>query len=766
MGYELNKIMRQYGVATANIPAYAGTPNPGQAPVAPTELVAPTLREMPVVGAAPKDPGKRATPEQQAAYQTALGAYNAARADLSAWNAEKKTYDPLKKAYDAALPQYNTDLANYNTAKSAYDTVKAAYAADQVNYNAYRDEYRNRLMNTPMYLHSQFNTRLPAPAPTPAPSPATTTNAPLTVPDLYRRYLGREPEEAGLLGWQQQFGEEISPQERATFIAAARPEMQQRGLNQFGRQFYEDTGSYFGGVLAAPNYINAPLPSTQSPAASATSAAGRGPSGQTLEFRNGVRGYYLPDSYPNNDPLGGGLNVGLPRGVPQGAQYDRPRGTYFVPYAKGGGVKTHYADGDLVDLKAKYGEPVENDFPPQIAFALPPEEQLPKPTLLPAETIPQAQMSAPQQVTAKPTGMDDSLLGMLQKYGGGADYSADIAAARTKVGDASKKFNDLLTSAMNQQETPDKSEMYWRLAAAFGAPTRTGAFGENLGLAAGQMGEYKKSEREALRARKNLQLQLQAKGAELELAGAKEDLSNLRTLQAETMKDRRALITEYLKSGQPQSEAGKAAKDAGFTQGTQEFNDFVKKYISDKIESGNLIKEAMVAIAAGTLRVRQSAEDRARESAGKLTPAEVKMKGDSETALGALDDAMGMVKQAFSLNPNTFDGTYADIITQKILEQTNPKDPRVLATRNQRNILSKGAISNLRAAFGGNPTEGERAALLDLEGLDAKSREERATIMKNTFKLLQARREREQKRLNEISQGLYRETTPSAGDLE
>jgi hypothetical protein len=39
--------------------------------------------------------------------------------------------------------------------------------------------------------------------------------------------------------------------------------------------------------------------------------------------------------------------------------------------------------------------------------------------------------------------------------------------------------------------------------------------------------------------------------------------------------------------------------------------------------------------------------------------------------------------------------------------------------------------------------------------------------MRNAFKSLQSARERQQKRLNEINQGLYREVgTPTAGGLE
>jgi hypothetical protein len=121
---------------------------------------------------------------------------------------------------------------------------------------------------------------------------------------------------------------------------------------------------------------------------------------------------------------------------------------------------------------------------------------------------------------------------------------------------------------------------------------------------------------------------------------------------------------------------------------------------------------------------------------------------------------MSSLKRAYSLNPQTFGGTLAEIAQFKILEQTNPKDPRVLATREQNNLLSKGAVDKLRSSFGGNPTEGERAALLALEGLDSKSQEERKLIMQSTYKLLANRKTREEKRLNEILSGAYRQTLP------
>jgi hypothetical protein len=51
--------------------------------------------------------------------------------------------------------------------------------------------------------------------------------------------------------------------------------------------------------------------------------------------------------------------------------------------------------------------------------------------------------------------------------------------------------------------------MYFRLAAAMSAPTKTGTFGENLGLAAGQMAEYSKTMRESEANKNQLRLEIQ-----------------------------------------------------------------------------------------------------------------------------------------------------------------------------------------------------------------------------------------------------------------
>jgi hypothetical protein len=338
-------------------------------------------------------------------------------------------------------------------------------------------------------------------------------------------------------------------------------------------------------------------------------------------------------------------------------------------------------------------------------------------------------------------------------------YAAELKAATELSKTENDAFAAVLQNAMKSRAAPpDKTELYFRLAAAFGSPTKTGGLTENLALAGQEMGEYSKEQRAVKKAEDQLQLELALDAQKLKMQGARDEVTSLRSLAGEESKDRRAILMEYLKSGQPQSEGGKIAVDAGLKPGTPEYSKFVNDYVAKKLEGDDAYKTMMADIAQGNLNLRTAAADRQIAAAAKLTPNEVKLKTETENNLGSLDDSMGMLQSAYDLNPLTFDGTLTDWTEQKLLEQFDPKDQRVLASRQQANLLSKGAIAKLKATLGGNPTEGERAAILALEGIDAMSKEERKRIMKDTFVILKARRAREQKRLNEITQGLYRDT--------
>ena len=144
----------------------------------------------------------------------------------------------------------------------------------------------------------------------------------------------------------------------------------------------------------------------------------------------------------------------------------------------------------------------------------------------------------------------------------------------------------------------------------------------------------------------------------------------------------------------------------------------------------------------------------------------MKLKTETEDVLAQGDQALSDLKKAYALNPNTFDTSLGDKAQRLLLENTQSDHPKVVATREMENLLSKSAVGKLRASFGGNPTEGERKILLDLEGIGAKSVKERNEIILNAFAALKTSKERHAKRLADINAGKYRDTTPEITPTE
>ena len=450
-----------------------------------------------------------------------------------------------------------------------------------------------------------------------------------------------------------------------------------------------------------------------------------------------------------------------------------------VGFAKGGRVKTHFQTGganqatDIDQMAENYGVAPQADimsyqgsklFPMQGQATAPVSDQMTRRDAYPPTT--QSPMDA------RATQLD----ALLQRYAGNTtDYSAELAEARKTANTESMAFQKMIQDAMkgSADEAPSKAEMYFRLASAFGSPTKTGHFAETLGNVNKELAAYSKEERDARKAQRALQLQMGLKGQEMRMASAKDDLTTLKTLAAEGMKDKRAItaevIKDFIKSGEPESAAGKQARDEGLRPGSKEFQARVSEIAQTSVDA----KLAQVTATLAGMSVQQANQalamskfENQKAQQSKLSPQEMKLKSETEDILTSTDQAMADLKRAYQLNPNTFDTSLGDIAQRKVLETAGSKDPKVIATREQTNLLSKSAVGKLKTAFGGNPTEGERKILLDLEGIDSKSKEERAIIMRNSYTALKNRREREQKRLNDIKQGLYRDTSAPSGELE
>ena len=425
-------------------------------------------------------------------------------------------------------------------------------------------------------------------------------------------------------------------------------------------------------------------------------------------------------------------------------------GAVDVPRFQFGGLNEVDRDKDFATLAEEYG-------------AQPPAE--PAPQLLAVQPL------AAQQ----PMNLESMLAKYMQP--GASSYGAELAEARGRARAETEAFNKMLQDAIKgsgEGGGPSKSEMYFRLAAAFADPGKTGSFGEGLGRAAGAVAEQKKAEREARRAAARESLQLGLTAQQARMTGAREDVSSLRQLAGEEMKDKRTvtaeLLKEWTKRNDPVSTAGKQAQDEGLKPGTPQFQARVREISELAVDRANAQIQATVAgmsVAAANLALGQARFTQQQTEARRLTPQELTLKTDTENAIAASDSAMRSLKQAYQLNPNSFDASLPDLAQRKILEAAGSKDTKLVNTRTMENLLGEQALSQLKTTFGSAPTEGERKILMDLQGIGAKSREERAIIMRNAYKSLQSARERQQKRLNEINQGLYREVgTPTAGGLE
>ena len=409
-------------------------------------------------------------------------------------------------------------------------------------------------------------------------------------------------------------------------------------------------------------------------------------------------------------------------------------------YAEGGEVKTYQQGGleDRITERPIYGDALLERFGRAIDRA--------GATQRAADNAPPPPIYDPYAAPEEDTRRSD-LEAILERYMPQTDYSGDLAAARERQ----KAEFDAFAAMIKGQASPEadrasKAEMYFRLAAAFGAPTRTGSFGENLALASGELAEVAAGKRKSAADQRARELELQK--TRMEMAGSEVDA--LRSAARSGAADQRAiaekLIEQSLAAGKPQSSAGKEAVDMGFTPGTPE-------YAAKVAELTEMQRKRELAALEGQLLAQQ-----------RMPAALINLKTETEDKISSVAQAMADVKEAFELNPNSFSGSALDQLQYIPLATLGSDAPKVVNTRRIENLLGEQALGRLKTTFGAAPTEGERKILMDLQGIGAKSLEERAEIMLRLYDVLDQRRERELRRLQEITSGQYGVYQPEEGE--
>jgi len=342
--------------------------------------------------------------------------------------------------------------------------------------------------------------------------------------------------------------------------------------------------------------------------------------------------------------------------------------------------------------------------------------------------------------------------------------STATSDARTALDTARADFSAMLQrSADTAAQGPSESEKWFRLAAAFGKPTQSGHFMENLGLANEALADFKSDKRAAQSASDALLMQ----GAEFNLDYLKEDLANATAAGAAERDWKRGMAAELLQyerdqlqktedrefdlaviagerkyeDGKPKSAAAKIATDMGLTG--EKYNEFIKEYYEREQAVAALEVEAL------TKQVTQ------------LSAGELNLKGDTETQIESAEASLALLDKALGLNKLAYGKGMYDSGKMAFLGQFRPEDPEYIATMELEQILSSNALASLKSTFGGQISDGERKSLSALQGIEAKSSAERERIIKNAAEALVNILSKRRIKLEKISSGEYGTKTPT-----
>tara|TARA_R110002020_G_scaffold136464_1_gene304292 strand:- start:3950 stop:6226 length:2277 start_codon:yes stop_codon:yes gene_type:complete len=330
-------------------------------------------------------------------------------------------------------------------------------------------------------------------------------------------------------------------------------------------------------------------------------------------------------------------------------------------------------------------------------------------------------------------------------------YDNKLAQQQQQLGENTAAFQKMMLDiAEGQSAGPSESEQWFRLAAALNE-SKDGSFMGSVASAAEEFAEIGKEKRQA-----------GVKGDALKLQAAKYGLDTLEKAITQTSglaKEKRdeirntrnyyrELIDEHKKfqrdkkydlmvlreqrafdADKPLTTAAKTAKDMGLQRGTPEYNEFVQKYYAEEQAIRKLEMQAMKA------------------NAGRLTNPEITQLVDADTKLDAVNESLSNLNEALKINPKAYGDSWTDVAAKFAKGVYAPNDEKYRMSERLENLLTKGALRVLKLTFGGNITEGERAILIKVQGLGTKSVKERGEIITEAARaLVNVRRKLEERR--------------------
>lgn len=405
-----------------------------------------------------------------------------------------------------------------------------------------------------------------------------------------------------------------------------------------------------------------------------------------------------------------------------------------------------------------------------------------------------------------------SSTGYTSSRGAANPYTGQLQALLTKYLENSEKTSTdkqaLLDKAreriMARSAGPDSAEMAFRLAAAFGKPTRTGGFGETLGNVAEATAESLATQRKSKQELEDLTLKYDLAASDVKGEQYKTQVGALSALARSTPKDR---LTEIEKMQEiiDDPRANQKAKDnaqARITYLTTRpssapkateveklidkindpaISDASKKLYQQRLNKLNYIAPEAKAekdkdkpmspagkmaadegLVPGTPEFQARVKKLAGEGKGvTLSPTEQKEMFEADDAVNAGKVVMLNLLKAKELNNKAYSGFGAG--ARRTIARNIPgvsESEGVTATTELETLVGQNMLDQLKATFGGAPSDAEGRVLRELQGSLSMAPNERAAIWDRAIALAARRVKTNQEKMKKLQSGAYSRVQP------
>jgi hypothetical protein len=350
---------------------------------------------------------------------------------------------------------------------------------------------------------------------------------------------------------------------------------------------------------------------------------------------------------------------------------------------------------------------------------------------------------------------------------------------RSAIADERKKYyDDLAQKTRDRREGPSFSERMYQLSSAFFAPTTTRGFSGVAGNVLPVLAAQQKAQREgeikredalsALAAAQLVQsegLAEQAVDTEIELA----KLANKRRPTAFnpvtgqlTYTDTGEAVIPAAAGAAPVAERPKTEIRGGIEGTFNQRGEWTPLPYRPKPKptqiSATSDGQPVFMTDAGPVDAFGNPVTSFDAKPRTLSGSEQKLLIASEDVLASADDTLGKLRRVMELNPRALEGSLTGFRKQ-VGSLFASDDPTYVATEELDNTLSSMALSMLKSTFPGSVTEGERKALMALQGSSSLPRAARERIYRNAFEAAQTVAARARDRIQKTQSGFYSERT-------